>query len=142
MVLVATFLLVFWRKTEIVEKSVAGKLLNLTKQQNNASPHYSHLENCTLGQSITKNFTLKVHDTIIGCFILEYVNANKLQQDHPCVLEVIRRLFLNKPSPPDAPLRLDHMEQLNPSAGQVTAVQRILRNLVISLLLRNLTNER
>ena len=75
---------------------------------------------------------------------IEYVNANKLPQDHPCVLDIIRRQFLNKPPSQDVPLQLDHMEWLNPltnsylsrsyNGGQVTAIQRILRNLVICLL--------
>jgi hypothetical protein len=37
----------------------------------------------------------------------DYMNANKLPQDHPCVIENIRKHYLNKPPPSDAPLKLD-----------------------------------
>jgi hypothetical protein len=60
----------------------------------------------------------------------EYANAHKLQQDHPCLLDIIRRQHLNKPSPSDVPLFLDYPNVKDPSAGQVTAVLRLLRNLV------------
>lgn len=29
----------------------------------------------------------------------EYINEHKLEQDHPCVIELIRRMFLSPPSP-------------------------------------------
>ncbi|XP_046653134.1 protein Star-like [Daphnia pulicaria] len=60
---------------------------------------------------------------------IEYANAHKLQQDHPCLLDIIRRQHLNKPSPSDVPLFLDYPNVKDPSAGQVTAVLRLLRNL-------------
>jgi hypothetical protein len=68
-----------------------------------------------------------VNDKIL---LKEYANAHKLQQDHPCLLDIIRRQHLNKPSPSDVPLFLDYPNVKDPSAGQVTAVLRLLRNLV------------
>ena len=47
------------------------------------------------------------------------MNANKLQQDHPCVIDIIRRFYLHHPPPANAPLLLDNPGQLDPSAGQV-----------------------
>jgi hypothetical protein len=46
-----------------------------------------------------------VNDKIL---LKEYANAHKLQQDHPCLLDIIRRQHLNKPSPSDVPLFLDY----------------------------------
>ena len=69
----------------------------------------------------------------MNCFddsLKEYANSHRLQQDHPCVLDIIRRHYLTTPSPPEVPLKLDFPNQTNPSAGQVTAALRLLRNLV------------
>lgn len=38
---------------------------------------------------------------------IDYMNANKLAQDHPCVIDMIRRHYLEEPSPPDTPYQLD-----------------------------------
>ena len=46
----------------------------------------------------------------------EYANANKLQQDHPCVIELIRKFFLHKPASPDVALNLKFPNHKNPSA--------------------------
>jgi hypothetical protein len=37
------------------------------------------------------------------------MNALRLQQDHPCVIEMIRKHFLIPPSPPDVPYKLTFM---------------------------------
>ncbi|XP_057372289.1 uncharacterized protein LOC130693183 [Daphnia carinata] len=60
---------------------------------------------------------------------IEYANEHKLQQDHLCLLDIIRRQYLNKPSPADVPLYLDYPNIKDQSAGQVTAILRLLRNL-------------
>lgn len=72
----------------------------------------------------TPNMSKHVKDCTI-----EYANEHKLQQDHPCLLDIIRRQYLNKPSPADVPLYLDYPNIKDQSAGQVTAVLRLLRNL-------------
>lgn len=70
--------------------------------------------------------------TRIKCkFSAEYANDQKLQQDHPCVLELIRQLYLNEPASLNLPLNLKYPLVKDQSAGQAKAVQRILRNLVI-----------
>ena len=34
---------------------------------------------------------------------IDYINENKLAQDHPCVIKLIRHLYLTQPSRPDVP---------------------------------------
>ena len=54
-----------------------------------------------------------------------------MQQDHPCVLEVIRREFVHEPtSPEEAYEGVQNKDMLDPSDGQATAIMRILRNQV------------
>ena len=54
----------------------------------------------------------------------------RLQQDHPCVIELIKRDFLHAPSPENVPLALHNPDLVDPSAGQTKAVLRLLRNQV------------
>lgn len=58
---------------------------------------------------------------------LEYMNENKLQQDHPCVIEIIRRFYINGPAHAGAPLILANPDEIDPSAGQVTAIIKHLK---------------
>ncbi len=39
-------------------------------------------------------------------FNSDYINAQKLEQDHPCVLKLIRLLYLDPPSPREVPYNL------------------------------------
>ncbi|XP_057367958.1 uncharacterized protein LOC130688956 isoform X2 [Daphnia carinata] len=59
---------------------------------------------------------------------VEYANKNKLQQDHPCVIRLIRRDYLRKPAPQHVPYRLEVPESADPSNGQAQAILRILQN--------------
>ncbi|XP_057368447.2 protein Star-like, partial [Daphnia carinata] len=59
---------------------------------------------------------------------IDYMNANKLPQDHPCVIETIRRHYLNKPSPPDVPLKLASDDSDDRSPGQTGVIFRLLKN--------------
>ena len=59
------------------------------------------------------------------------MNTKKLQQDHPCVIENIRRHYLNKPSPPDVPLKLDSNSTEDRSPGQAGVIAKLLKNMVI-----------
>ena len=62
---------------------------------------------------------------------LEYVNTHRLQQDHPCVLEIIRREFIHEPAPAEEAYKgLHNKDVLDPSDGQATAIMRLLRNQV------------
>lgn len=54
--------------------------------------------------------------------VTDYLNANKLPQDHPCVIETIKRHYLNKPSPPEVPLQLDSDDDKDRSPGQTAMV--------------------
>lgn len=40
--------------------------------------------------------------------ISDYINANKLQQNHPCVIQMIRRHYLRDPPPSDTPYNLEN----------------------------------
>ncbi|XP_046638282.1 protein Star-like [Daphnia pulicaria] len=59
---------------------------------------------------------------------LDYINANKLAQDHPCVIEIIRKHYLNEPSPPNAPLKLGSKDLNDRSPGQTGVIFRLLKN--------------
>ena len=61
---------------------------------------------------------------------LQYANDNRLQQNHPCVIELIRRHFLQPPAPKDSLLNLKFPNHTNPSAGQSQAILQYLRNQV------------
>ncbi|XP_046459069.1 protein Star-like [Daphnia pulex] len=63
----------------------------------------------------------------VNCTI-EYANANKLQQDHPCVIRLIRRNYLLQPAPKSLSYRLDHPGSPDPSDGQSQAILEILQN--------------
>ncbi|XP_057372271.1 protein Star-like [Daphnia carinata] len=59
---------------------------------------------------------------------LDYMNSQKLPQDHPCVIETIRQHYLNKPSPPSIPLKLDSDDDKDRSPGQTGVILRLLKN--------------
>ena len=61
---------------------------------------------------------------------LEFMNYNRLQQDHPCVINYIRRHYLKGPSPSDVPLNLDYPEVRDPSDGQPNTILDLLHNKV------------
>ena len=63
----------------------------------------------------------------------EYANAEKLQQDHPCVIHLIRKQYLRQPAPRSQPYLhlLNNGDVLDdPSDGQSKGILRILRNQV------------
>lgn len=62
--------------------------------------------------------------------VVDYMNANKLPQDHPCVIETIRHRYLNKPSPPEVSLQLDSDDDKDRSPGQTGVIFRLLKNQV------------
>ena len=57
------------------------------------------------------------------------MNILKLQQDHPCVIEIIRRNYLTLPSDREK-LNLNYPEVADQSAGQSTVVLTLLKNKV------------
>ena len=57
------------------------------------------------------------------------MNTLRLQQDHPCVIEMIRKHFLIPPSPPDVPYDLTVPEEHKwpyPTDGQTALTLRRL----------------
>ena len=63
--------------------------------------------------------------------ITEYANDKKLQQDHPCVIRLIREKYLRQPADKNLPYQLDHPERIDSSDGQAKDIRNILKNKVI-----------
>ena len=61
------------------------------------------------------------------------MNFNRLPQDHPCVINYLRRYVLKKPASPHLPLNLDYPEVSDPSMGQPREILDIMRRQVIRL---------
>ncbi|XP_046451332.1 uncharacterized protein LOC124199545 [Daphnia pulex] len=59
---------------------------------------------------------------------LEFANANRLQQDHPCVVELIRNFFLHQPAPLEYSLNLSFPAVLDSSSGQSKVILTLLNN--------------
>ncbi|XP_046632872.1 uncharacterized protein LOC124312410 [Daphnia pulicaria] len=59
---------------------------------------------------------------------VEYANEKQLQQDHPCVIRLIRDQYLRQPAPRDQPYQLDHPNKKDPSDGQSKDIIKILKN--------------
>ena len=51
-----------------------------------------------------------------------------MEQDHPCVIEIIRRDYLRDPSPRRVDYNLSHPDVVDPSAGQSGLVLKRLKN--------------
>ncbi len=62
--------------------------------------------------------------------IIEYANDKKLQQDHPCVIRLIREKYLRQPADKNLPYQLDHPERIDSSDGQAKDIRNILKNKV------------
>jgi hypothetical protein len=58
------------------------------------------------------------------------MNLNRLQQNHPCVIETIRRRYLHPPADPDVPYVLQAPNASDPSAGQAKSILKYLVNQV------------
>lgn len=58
------------------------------------------------------------------------MNFNRLPQDHPCVINYLRRHVLKAPASPHLPLKLDYPELNDPSMGQPNEILDIMRRQV------------
>jgi hypothetical protein len=58
------------------------------------------------------------------------MNYNRLQQDHPCVINYIRRHYLKGPPPSASIKNLDYPEVEDPSDGQPETILKLLKNKV------------
>lgn len=72
------------------------------------------------------------------------MNEHKLQQDHPCVIEMIQRHFIRPPPPRSVPYSFANVTEFNPdwsvksvldpngdpSAGQIAHIRKLLKNMV------------
>ncbi|XP_046638300.1 uncharacterized protein LOC124316413 [Daphnia pulicaria] len=59
---------------------------------------------------------------------IEWMNADRLQQDHPCVIETIRRRYLHPPADLDVPYNLVAPNKADPSVGQAASILNYLGN--------------
>jgi hypothetical protein len=73
---------------------------------------------------------MSIRVLIYNYSIAEFANANRLQQDHPCVVELIRKLYLYEPAPIKS-LNLSFPTVLDQSPGQSKVILSHLRNQVI-----------
>lgn len=64
---------------------------------------------------------------LVGC-TAEYANTFELEQDHPCVIDLIRKKFLRPPARRNLPYQMSQPSLLDPSDGQSQAILRLLRN--------------
>lgn len=60
------------------------------------------------------------------------MNTYKMAQDHPCVIETIRRHYMDEPSPRDVPYQLEKPKSalVDPSHGQIPVILDLLKNKV------------
>ena len=72
-------------------------------------------------------------NSYFASFFTEYMNSYRLQQDHPCVINYIRRHYLKSPSPRHVPLNLDYPKVLDQSEfEQPITILELLKNKVSS----------
>ena len=78
-----------------------------------------------------KNCVSNLYIYIFGTRI-DAMNAMKMEQDHPCVIDTIRRHYLNDPSPIEAPYQLDNPNStlVDLSHGQIPVILELLQNKV------------
>lgn len=62
-------------------------------------------------------------------FFLESINTVVLEQDDPCIVNILRTQYLHPPS--KEKLSLEKPEDINPSMGQAQSVLEILKNKVV-----------
>lgn len=60
----------------------------------------------------------------------ENIIQKKMQQDHPCVIDYIRKNYMKKSPPPGTSLKLDSQETEKRSAGQTDAILGLLKHKV------------
>ncbi|KZS14801.1 Uncharacterized protein APZ42_020167 [Daphnia magna] len=59
---------------------------------------------------------------------IERMNADRFQQDHPCVIETIRKRYLHPPADVDVPYNLAAPHKADPSVGQAASILNYLGN--------------
>ncbi|EFX78419.1 hypothetical protein DAPPUDRAFT_105159 [Daphnia pulex] len=111
------------QNTVVIDATQLGLSGNL--QQHRAAGHpfsnrsYNLMEETELTYGWTQIFNSEEY----------YLNANKLAQDHPCVIETIRRHYLNQPPSPQVPLKLDSDDiSKDESPGQTDVIMKLLKN--------------
>jgi hypothetical protein len=78
----------------------------------------------------TKRCCGEVIEFYLFYLLTEFANAYRLQQDHPCVIELIRKFYLHQPAPMNSSLNLSNPSILDPSSGQSNVILTHLKNQV------------
>ena len=79
--------------------------------------------NCSVG---SVNIYFDEVPMLFQMYFIEYANINRLPQNHPCVIDLIRRFYLYPPTPRDVPYQLDNPDVVDPSDGKSKAILRLL----------------
>ena len=58
------------------------------------------------------------------------MNSQRLQQNHPCVIEMIRKKYLYPPADGDSEYDLLHPDVIDPSKGQTALRRKLFGNQV------------
>ena len=112
---------ILWRRATQVSSQT------LMQQYNLLDRTAVDLTSCTIGKGVDTTSWFYFFPLSIS-FWIEFINANKLEQDHPCVIDIIRRFYLHPPASINKPIRLDDPDKMDPSEGQVTDILKHLRH--------------
>ena len=120
----------------VVSTTIVQQLLRTNKSQSTQFFDTEYEKFCNLGitsfQAVHGSVIYKLRFSFV-CMVLalkDYINSKRLEQDHPCVIEIIRRDYLRMPSPRQVPYNLSKPKVTDPSAGQTKLVLNRLNNLV------------
>lgn len=151
MIIVSIFLLFYTKKRED-NQAVNAPLLQHRKSASAEDRYFNLMNNgdaseialtedyCNEGYTATcDKFHLNFYN-LVRCRA-DYVNSHQLQQDHPCVIDIIRRKYLHSPSAVNGSVFVERTDVIDPSAGQSSIVLPHLNNKVCFIyLFFNLTN--
>ncbi len=117
------------------KSNTKDQFYNLLSMNNNLLQSSNLTEDCCNEGSIIRNaiflywyWTVLIVNTF--SHYTEFANRYRLQQNHPCVIEIIRQKYLYYPPLEEISLHLNHPSDVDPSAGQAAAILPYLKNKV------------
>ncbi|KZS12671.1 Uncharacterized protein APZ42_022814 [Daphnia magna] len=117
MIIVSIFLLFYTKKRED-NQAVNAPLLQHRKSASAEDRYYNLMNNGDASEiALTEDYCNE-----------DYVNSHQLQQDHPCVIDIIRRKYLHSPSAVNGSVFVERTDVIDPSAGQSSIVVPHLNN--------------
>lgn len=117
MIIVSIFLLFYTKKRED-NQAVNAPLLQHRKSASAEDRYYNLMNNGDASEiALTEDYCNE-----------DYVNSHQLQQDHPCVIDIIRRKYLHSPSVVNGSVFVERTDVIDPSAGQSSIVLPHLNN--------------